>query len=81
MSTDIKTLPRDPDSRAYANAWRRAGPELEKERLRALRLLSEEEAAQRFASLLSSTESYPLRSGSGLVEQQRIFLLLRDREL
>ena len=80
MSSDISTLRSDRDSQAYANAWRRAAPELEKERLHALRLLTEEDAAQLFAKLSAAAESFPLRDGSGLVEQQRIFSLLRDQE-
>lgn len=81
MSSDTSTSRRNSDAQAYVQAWRRAETLLENKRLCALRQLSEEEAAQRFARLLCTSESYPLRNGSGLVEQQRIFSRLRDQEL
>jgi len=67
------------DARRYVNVWRRAAAELDGQRLRDLRQLSEEEAARRFATLLCMPPPYPLREGSGLVEQQRIFARLRRR--
>jgi hypothetical protein len=67
----------DADSRAYARAWRETAAALEPKRLQALRQLSELEAAQRFARLLAIPLPYPLREGSGLVEQQRFFDRLR----
>lgn len=65
------------DAQDYVRAWHRAGAELDRQRLQDLRQLSETEAARRFARLLSQPLPYPLREGSGLVEQQRIFNRLR----
>ena len=65
------------DAETLVRTWRRAQPELEAERLRELRRLSERESAQRFARLLRLSKPYPLREGSGLVEQQLIFLRMR----
>ena len=59
--------------------WRQAHAVLEKERLQRLRELSERDAAWQFARLLQISRPYPLRPGSGLVEQQRIFARLRER--
>lgn len=67
----------DADSEAYVRAWRQTAAALEPKRLQALRQLSEIEAAQRFARLLTIPLPYPQRDGSGLVEQQRIFARLR----
>jgi hypothetical protein len=67
----------DADSQAYVRAWQQTAAVLEPKRLEALRRLSEVEAAQRFARLLAMPLPYPLREGSGLVEQQRIFDRLR----
>ena len=50
---------------------------MEARRLEALRRLSELEAAQHFARLLTVPLPYPLREGSGLIEQQRIFDRMR----
>ena len=66
------------DAEILVKAWQRAQPELEANRLRELRQLSEQESAQRFAHLLCLVKPYPLRESSGLVEQQRIFSRLRD---
>ena len=52
--------------------WRDASQLLEQERLQRLKALTETEAAQLFAELLSLRGAYPLRQSSGLVEQQRI---------
>ena len=68
------------DAEAYVRRWRRAAGALERERLRDLRRLSETEAAWRFAHLLCLSTPYPLRKGSGLVEQQRIFSRLRNSD-
>ena len=67
----------DADSRAYARAWHQTAAALEPKRLQVLRQLSELEAAQRFDRLLGIPLPYPLREGSGLVEQQRIVDRLR----
>lgn len=64
------------DSQASANEavrrWKDASRLLEQERLERLRALTETEAAQVFAELLSLRGAYPLRPTSGLVEQHRI---------
>jgi len=78
MSSDANLSRQDADARAYAKAWRQAEPQLETERLRALRQLTEKESAQHFARLLCLTAAYPIRNSSGLVEQQRLFSKLRD---
>lgn len=73
MSSDDANI----DAEAYVRRWRRTAAAMNAERLRELRRLTESEAAQRFARLLSRSSGYPLRPGSGLVEQQRIFARLR----
>jgi hypothetical protein len=66
------------EAEAYAAAWRRAGAVLDEQRLQALRSLSEEDAARCFAELLTPLVDFPLRSSSGLVEQQRVLAKMRD---
>jgi len=66
------------EAELLVDAWQRAQPELEAERLRALRQMTERESAWRFAHLLCLVKPCPLRESSGLVEQQRIFSRLRD---
>ncbi|MGD9584012.1 MAG: hypothetical protein AB7V26_10165 [Lysobacterales bacterium] len=68
----------DGTAAALAERWRRAQPALEWERLQRLRGLSERDAARQFAQLLQPRGPYPLRSTSGLVEQQRILARLRQ---
>jgi hypothetical protein len=63
----------------FASRWKTAAIALDAERLRTLRSLTEEAAAQRFALLLAPREIGCLRPTSGLVEQQRIFDRLRRR--
>lgn len=65
------------EAKAYVRFWAAAEAELEAERLRDLRQLTETESARRFMALLQMPGPYPLRSSSGLVEQQRIFSRLR----
>jgi hypothetical protein len=67
------------DATALAQAWQQRSELLERERLLRLRALSEYDAAQLFARLLSVAAPYPLHRGSGLVEQQRIFSRLRAK--
>ena len=67
------------EAESYAAAWRRAGPELDAKRLQKLRDLSEEDSARCFAELLRPIGELPLRSSSGLVEQQRIFARMRGK--
>jgi hypothetical protein len=66
-------------AQVLARRWRTAAVELESERLRELRSLSDQEAVHRFAKLLSVHGRLGLRESSGLVEQQRIFARLRAR--
>lgn len=80
MSVNQPKGSRETGARHYASAWRRAGPELKRERLRELRQLSETEAAKRFALLLRLPSPYPVRRSSGLVEQQRILSRLRRKD-
>lgn len=80
MSINESNVGRETGALQYASAWRRAGPELERVRLRELRELSETEAAKRFALLLRLPGPYPLRRSSGLVEQQRILSRLRSKD-
>jgi hypothetical protein len=68
------------EARAYVLTWRRAGRELDAQRILELRQMSETESAQRFAHLLSPATPAPLRASSGLVEQQRILARLVTRE-
>ena len=68
------------EAESYAAAWRRAGPELDSKRLEELRNLSEEEAARRFAELLAAIGEVPMRSSSGLVEQQRLLARMHDQD-
>jgi hypothetical protein len=70
--------PDDAGAQAYVSAWRRTAAALEAERLRSLQRMTEIEAAQRFALLLSTPVRLTPRSDSGLVEQQRIFSRLRN---
>ncbi len=76
-------MPKSPDrstrteAESYAAAWRRAAPELDAKRLQKLRGLSEEDSARCFAELLTPIVELPLRSSSGLVEQQRALVKLR----
>lgn len=65
-------------AKALADAWQCAEKELASLRIRELRQMSETESAQRFARFLSPPGPYPLRTSSGLVEQQRIFARLRN---
>lgn len=80
MSVDEPKARHNIGAKEYVSAWRRAGSELDRERLRDLRQLSETDAAERFARLLRLPRPYPLRRGSGLVEQQRIFSRLRSKD-
>jgi hypothetical protein len=69
----------DADAKAMVDRWRRAQTALDAERVQRLRSLSERDAARQFARLLQIRGPWPLRSTSGLVEQQRILARLRER--
>ena len=67
--------------REWVAAWERAGPELERMRREELRALD----TYRAISLLMGPADYTMeprapRPGSGLVEQQRLFQILRGRD-
>jgi hypothetical protein len=64
-------------ARAFVRVWRDRAAVLEAERLRDLRALSERDAARLFAELSQGHATFPLRPGSGMVEQQRVLAGLR----
>jgi hypothetical protein len=65
--------------RSWAATWARAGRELEALRWHELASMTEDQAREAAADLLSIPlpEDLPSRSDSGLVEQQRWFARLR----
>lgn len=66
------------DARMAARRWRHAGPTLEAIRRRELQELTEREALAAAESLLDLVRLLPRKEGtSGLVEQQRLFALVR----
>jgi hypothetical protein len=68
----------DPNIRLWVETWKRAGPELERIRrqeLRALRTIDAVTALDGWTQFVR--ENSPPASYSGLVEQQRLFSLLR----
>lgn len=61
---------------ALVAAWGRAGPAMAENRRREVAAMSDEEALVATEDLLSALDMLaplPLRPGSGLVEQQRLF--------
>ena len=78
MGSDATATPNPTaDARCFVDAWQLAGSALDEQRLRALRGLSEVDAARLFARFLHLPLPYPLRESSGLVEQQRVFARMR----
>jgi hypothetical protein len=75
VAVDLET------QRAWARGWQRAGLALEAVRRAELRALTEQRtltAMDRLLSLGAQAKSSPeRRRGSGLVDQQRLFSLLR----
>jgi hypothetical protein len=68
--------------RAWVERWRLAGRELERRRTRDLAGLREADAAAITRELLSMWRPGPQRSsGSGLVEQQRVFQASHRRRI
>lgn len=64
--------------RAWVENWKRIGPELEREKRRQLRALTEEAATERALRVMKArvnlgTRDAARRATSGLIEQQRIF--------
>lgn len=60
--------------RAWVQAWKDAGPELEKIRLREVRDADNLLVLQQLAPMFNhATSSMPPRGASGLVEMQRLF--------
>ncbi|KPJ72729.1 MAG: hypothetical protein AMK72_04270 [Planctomycetes bacterium SM23_25] len=71
-------LSSDDKIRAWADAWRRAGPMLEDVRRRELQALTREEAAAAIDALFDLGVSLARpQAGTGLVEQQRLFQKVR----
>ena len=71
----------DADLKRWAETWERAGRELDAIRRRDLQSMTDDDARRAIADLFSMTmpPCLPLRTTSGLVEQQRLFALLRRR--
>jgi hypothetical protein len=66
-------------TKQWVEHWRRVGPLLEKIRHDELRAMTEEQAASAFeslAELATEVDNPTVRSTSGFVEQQRLFLKL-----
>lgn len=75
----IATLSEKEQMRAWVENWKRIGPELEKEKRRELRAMTEEEGTERALRVMEarvegSWRSPARRESSGLVEQQRLFM-------
>ncbi|MCB0322910.1 MAG: hypothetical protein KDD69_05030 [Bdellovibrionales bacterium] len=81
------TAPKDPkddavrvNTAAWVAAWQRAGKELEKIRLAELAGIETSQALQAFTGPFTDRAlALPPRPSSGLVEQQRLFRLLRQK--
>lgn len=72
---------RDEDVKRWIEIWREAGSTLEAQRRRDLEALTDDDVRRAVADLFSMSlpEDLPPRTGSGLVEQQRLFARLRQR--
>ena len=70
--------PKTDAMRQWVARWQKAGPELERIRLRELRHMDAGVAIEQLEdSFLSAFINYPARVSSGLIEQQRWFKRLR----
>jgi hypothetical protein len=71
----------DADIKRWAETWEHAGRELDALRRRELQSMTDDDVRRAVADLFSAPASgdLPLRSTSGLVEQQRLFAVLRSR--
>jgi hypothetical protein len=69
------------DLKWWAETWERAGRELALIRRRELQAMTDEDVRRAVADLFSGAvpADLPPRTTSGLVEQQRLFSLLRQR--
>jgi hypothetical protein len=64
--------------RAWIEAWKVAGPEMERMRAEDIRRADTAEAIEIFSGMLPQVwKTHPPRPASGLVEQQEIFAKLR----
>ena len=73
------------DGRRWVQAWKEAGPELERIRREELRRLDTQVVSQRTIELLCGPADYEVpprkpQPTSGLVEQQRLFMKAAARE-
>jgi hypothetical protein len=71
----------DADIKRWAETWERAGRELSALRRRELIAMTDDDVRRAVADLFSAPLSpdLPPRTTSGLVEQQRLFAILRPR--
>jgi hypothetical protein len=71
----------NPDVKRWAETWERAGRELSALRRRELQAMTDDDVRRAVADLFSGPlpPDLPARATSGLVEQQRIFAVLRRR--
>lgn len=71
----------DTDLKRWAETWERAGRELDALRRRELQAMTDDDTRRAVADLFSGPASadFPVRTTSGLVEQQRLFAAFRKR--
>lgn len=71
----------DVELKRWAETWERAGRELSDLRRRELQAMTDDDVRRAVADLFSSPlpPDLPARTTSGLVEQQRLFAILRRR--
>jgi hypothetical protein len=70
-------------NRLWVQQWQRVGPIMEKLRHEELRAMTDEQARHAFlsvADLAFKLSEWPVRTSSGFVEQQRLFLKLRKHD-
>ena len=73
------SVPKESDSKAWIERWRRCGPVLEEIRRRELREFKQSENAHIVDGLMQLGHDPPVRrETSGLVEQQRLFRRARS---
>lgn len=72
----------DVDLKRWADTWERAGGELSALRRRELQAMTDDDIRRAIADLFSGPlpPDLPARATSGLVEQQRLFAILRRRD-
>ena len=71
----------DAELKRWADTWERAGRELDALRRRDLQAMTDDDVRRAVADLFSggAPDDLPPRTTSGLVEQQRLFAVLRKR--